>query len=164
MKLYEIAREYESILNEAIDVETGEVNEVIIHKLDEVKVDVKEKAIAVASYIKNLEAERDAINAAKKLMAEREAKLDKEADWLTDYLQINMERCGIKEISCAYFGIKLKKCPVSVNIINEGSLPGEYIKSKIVTSVDKAKIREELINGVIVPGAELKQNIRLEIR
>ncbi len=164
MKLYEIANEYEAILNEAINEETGEVNEIAIHKLDEVKVDVKEKAIAVASYIKNLQAERDAIEAARKAMAERESKLQKESEWLTKYLQENMERCGIKEISCAYFGIKLKKCPISVNVVNEDSVPDEYWKEKTTLSLDKVRMREDINAGFSIPGVELKQNTRVEIR
>ncbi|HLX52374.1 MAG TPA: siphovirus Gp157 family protein, partial [Aquella sp.] len=74
------------------------------------------------------------------------------------------ERCGIQEISSPNFVVKLKKCPVSVDVFNEQELPNEYKKSKEVISIDKMKIKEEIQAGVVIPGAQLKQNTRLEIR
>lgn len=164
MKLYQIADQYESILNEAINPETGEINETALMKLDDIKDDVKEKGIAVASFIKNMEAERNAIEAARKIMAEREARLDREMSWLDGYLKGNMERCGISEISSPYFVVKLKKCPVSVNVMDEDAIPDEYKKVKTTTSIDKAMVKEGILAGIVIPGAELKQNVRLEIR
>ena|SRR5579871_4398512 len=164
MNLYKIANEYENILQETFDAETGEINEKALAKLDEVKTDIKEKSLAVAAYIKNIDAERKAIEEAKKAMQERESRLDKRVSYLTQYLQSNMERCGIQEISSPNFVVKLKKCPVSVDVFNEQELPNEYKKSKEVISIDKMKIKEEIQAGVVIPGAQLKQNTRLEIR
>lgn len=164
MNLYEIANDYQSILANTFDQETGEINEHELIKLDEITTKVEDKAIAVAAYIKNLDAEREAIEKAKRNMAEREARLDKRADYLTQYLQTNMERCGITEIKCPEFVIKLKKCPWSTDIIDEESIPDEYKRVKQVVTVDKVKIKDELLSGVIIPGVQLIQNNRLEIK
>lgn len=164
MKLYEIANEYQHILEQSVNEETGEVNENALIKLDEIEVQLHEKGIAVASYIKNIEAERKAIEEAKKSMAAREAKLDKEIDFLTNYLQSNMEKCGITEIKSPYFVVKLKKCPYSTDILNETLIPDEYRKVKAVVTIDKVRIKEEMLAGVVIPGAALRQNNRVEIR
>lgn len=164
MKLFEIANEYQNILEETFDAETGEINQNALSKLDEITVDIKEKGIAVASFIKNIDAEREAISNAKKSMADRESKLNRRVDYLTSYLQANMERCGINEMSCAYFTVKLKKCPASVFVIDEKDIPDEYKKKKEEISLDKVKLKEHIQAGVVVPGASLKQNLRLEIR
>lgn len=164
MNLYSIANQYQEILDKTFDDETGEVNENAIALLEIVKDNIKDKGIAIASFIKNIDAEREAIEKAKKAMAEREARLDRRVSYLTSYLQSNMERCGINEISCPYFVVKLKKCPISVDISNENEIPDDYKKVKSVVSVDKMKIKEEILAGVIIPGATLKQNMRLEIR
>lgn len=164
MNLYSIANQYQEILDKTFDDETGEVNENAIALLEIVKDNIKDKGIAIASFIKNIDAEREAIEKAKKAMAEREARLDRRVSYLTSYLQSNMERCGIHEISCPYFVVKLKKCPISVDISNENEIPDDYKKVKSVVSVDKMKIKEEILAGVIIPGATLKQNMRLEIR
>ena len=164
MKLFEIANQYENILSQTFDSETGEINEEALTALDAVKDDIKEKGIAIASFIKNIDAERKAIEEAKKSMGEREARLNNRVTYLTSYLQSNMERCGITEINCPYFAIKLKKCPISVDVIDENSIPETYKKSKMLVSVDKVKLKEEMLAGVIVQGAALKQNMRLEIK
>lgn len=164
MNLYQIANEYQVILEQTFDAETGEINEQAIARLEEVKDDIKSKGIAVASYIKNIDAERKAIEDAKKAMAEREARLDKRVTYLSAYLQANMERCGISEISCAHFVVKLKKCPISVDVLHEDQIPDEYKKVKQVISIDKIKIKNEIMAGVVIPGVALKQNVQLQIR
>lgn len=164
MNLYAIANQYQEILDKTFNQETGEVNQNAMALLELVKDNMQEKGVAIASFIKNIEAERDAIEQAKKAMAEREARLDRRVNYLSQYLQSNMERCGIHEIKCAFFSIKLKKCPISVDIFNESALPDAYKKVKSVVSVDKVKLKEEILAGVTIPGATLKQNMRLEIR
>ena len=162
--LYEISNEYQALLEQTYDPETGEILPQMLDKLDELAMNMEDKAIAVASYIKNLDAEREAIEKAKKNMAERESRLDKRADYLTQYLQSNMERCGITEIKSPMFVIKLKKCPISTDILDENMIPNDYKKSKEIVTIDKLKLKEEMLAGVIVSGAVLKQNNRLEIR
>lgn len=164
MRLFEISGEYQHLLDNLCDPETGEISEQTLVKLDEVGQELDKKCIAVASYIKNIDAERKAIEEAKRAMAAREAAMDKVVTNLTNYLQTNMERTGKTEVSCPYFAIKIKKCPVSVDVLDEEAVPSEYKKRKEIISVDKMKLREELTNGVIIPGVALKQNNRLEIR
>lgn len=162
--LYKIANEYQSLLEQTYDPETGEIFPQVLDKLEELSTTMEDKAVAVASYIKNLDAEREAIAQAKKNMAERESRLDRRSDYLTQYLQCNMERCGITEIKSPLFVIKLKKCPVSTDIIDENMIPDDYKKRKEVVSIDRMKLKEEMLSGVVIPGAQLKQNNRLDIR
>lgn len=164
MNLYQLSNEYQMLLDQSFDIETGEVNETALQCLDKVADDIKNKGIAIASYIQNIEAEEMAIDAAIDRMVARRNQLIKKSKSLVDYLQSNMERCGINEISCPYFVIKLKKCPYSVDVINEEEIPNEYKKSKQVISLDKVKLKEEMQAGVVVPGAALKQNFRVEIK
>ena len=166
MKLFEIANEYQNILEETFDKETGEINEKALLRLDEVKTDIRDKGVAIASFIKNIEAEEKAIDAAISTMELRRNQLSKKALSIAYYLQSNMERCAISEISCPYFVVKLKKNPVSVDVYDEKSLPESYIKTKevVTRSVDKMKIKEEILAGAVIPGAALKQNYRLEIK
>lgn len=164
MNLFEISNDYQFLLSNSFDPETGEVNEEMLSELDTTLVKVEDKSIAVASYIKNLDAEKKAIEEVKKSMGERERKLELRVEWLTNYLKSNMERCGINEIKSPYFDIKIKKCPVSVDIFDENNVPEDYKKHKQVISIDKTKIREELQMGVVIPGATLKQNTRLAIK
>jgi hypothetical protein len=50
----------------------------------------------------------------------------------------------------------------AVEITDEAKLPNCYIK--VAISVDKTKLRADLMAGVVVEGAELKENKSLQIR
>lgn len=163
ISLYEINTEYQQLLDDLYD-EEGNVNEQALVKLESNNLAMEKKAIAIASYIKNMEAEKNAIDNAKKAMAEREKRYKKKIDELEGYLLINMQKRGITHVSCPYFDVRLKKCPVSVDVVDSSLLPKEYTRTKIEVLPDKIKIKEEMLQGVIVPGAELKTNLRLDIR
>lgn len=164
MKLYEIANQFESVLNQAVDIETGEIDEQALLVMNELTASMEEKAVAIASYIKNLDADRKAIEEAKKAMADREKALKNKVDYLTSYLQSNMERCGISEINCPYFDIRLKKNPPSVDEIDFDVIPDEYKRSVTEIKLDKKKMLDEMKMGVVIPGAAIQQLTRLEIR
>lgn len=163
MNLYQISREYEEILNDLYDDE-GNVNEQALMKLENNEIAMEKKAIAIASYIKNMDAEREGIASAKKAMAEREQRYKKRSDELLGYLLSNMERRGLTSVKCPYFEIKLKKCPPSVDILDESLLPPEYLRTKTEVSPDKVKMLQEMKVGVIIPGAGLKHNLKLDIQ
>lgn len=164
MNLYQIANNYQSILSQTFDAETGEVNEHSFKLLDSAANDMEEKGIAVASYIKNLEAERDAINLAKRAMTDREARLNRKLDYMTEYLKSNMERCGITSISSPYFEVKIKNNPESVYIIDEESLEPNFFNEKVVRTVNKTLIKEALKAGAEIQAAKLVRTTRLDIR
>jgi hypothetical protein len=50
----------------------------------------------------------------------------------------------------------------AVEITDETKIPNIYIK--VATSVDKTKLRADLMAGVVIEGAELKENKSLQIR
>jgi len=167
MNLYTVAAEYQTILNHFHE-QDGEVeqNDIeLLKKLDEFHDDIQDKAVNIASYLKNLEAEYEQVWQARKAMQEREHRLKGKIEWLEDYLKLNLQKCGITEIAKSpYFVIKVKKCPVSVEITEESSLPYQYKKIKEVISIDKNKLKQDLLDGFTIEGAQLQQNIRLEIK
>lgn len=171
MPLYKISNEYQAIINEIDSLEGNEIDiacqEKYLSKIDEIHGTVESKIVALASFVKNIEAEKSAIEEARLAMAAREIQLTKKFLYLQSYLKENMEKCGITEISSSpYFTIKLKKCPQSVLIYDEAKITDEYKRRKVVEvlTIDKVKIKEEISNGVIVDGAKVVQNTRLEIK
>lgn len=162
--LYQLANEYQTALENICDDVTGEISETAMETLNALQTDVKEKGIAIASFIRNIDADREALDVETKRLAARKAQLARRIDWLNGYLKANMEACQIQEISCPLFSIKLRKNPASVNITDEAQIPAEYMKQKITESLDKAQILADLKNGLFIPGAELKHGTRLDIR
>ena len=163
MKLYEITNEFEYIFND-VD-ETGEVTQAMFDAMDGLKEEFENKAISVASYIKNIEAEEEAIKQAMDGMKKRRDALKNKAESLTDYLLESFGKMGVNEINTSpYFKIRVKKCPVSVDVFDDLALPDEYLREKVVTSIDKIKLKEVLSEGVEVPGACLQRRTKLEIK
>ena len=163
MKIYEITNEFESIFND-VD-ETGEITQAMFDAMDGLKEEFENKAISVASYIKNIEAEEEAIKQAMDGMKKRRDALKNKAESLTDYLHESFVKMGISEIDTSpYFKIRVKKCPVSVDVFDDLALPDEYLREKVVTSIDKIKLKEVLSEGVEVPGACLQRRTKLEIK
>lgn len=162
MNLYEIRTEYKALLEDICDPETGEIDDTALTKLSELETTMQDKCIAVASYIENLDAERKAIEEAKKNMAAREQRVKKRIEQLKHYMQENMEASEIKKISCPYFDIALHKNPPAVEILNEEEIPLEY--KKLEVTIDKAKLRAALLGNIQVEGAKLIQKNSLRIK
>lgn len=162
MRLYEIADKYQFLLNDLYDYETGVVNETTLARLNELTDSMEDKAINITMLFKDLEASADAIEKERQAMQKREKALKNQIQSLKDYLRSNMERCEIKKIECPQFVIALQKNPCSVEITNEDEIPEEYTKVSI--DLDIAKIKDELKNGVVIPGARLVQGSSVRIR
>ncbi len=164
MKLYELAADYETAFGALVDPETGEMAENALMILDSLQTDIKDKGLAVATYIKNIDADAEALEAEEKRMAARRKAIVSRKEWLKSYLRTNMEACGISEISSPYFSVKLKKCPPSVHVFEEDMVPSDYFKEKTTVSLDKIKMKQDIQAGIVIPGAELVQGNTVTIK
>lgn len=162
MNLYKISNSYQGLMYQLNELEN--ISEENLLELDNIKEDFSNKAINVAAYIKNMEAEESAIKEAIFEMKEREKRISGKIESLKKYLTLNLSNCDITEIKSIQFDIKIKKCPPSVNIINDSFILDEYKSTKEIVSIDKNKIKNDILNGVIVDGAEIVYNTRLEIK
>ena len=162
MKLYEIANEYQHILGNYFDPETGEVNETSLAQIDEIKESLEKKCVAVASYIENIKAECQVISEAKKRMADRESRFKKQLESLKEYLLYNMEKSELKKVTCPYFDISIRKNPPAVEVYDETAVPLDYDKVEI--KKDTAKMRQDMLKGIEIPGARLTQRNSVTIR
>ena len=72
-----------------------------------------------------------------------------------------MNEYGLTKVELGLHKLSLRSSQ-AVEIIDESKIPNEYIKVK--TEVDKSAIREALLHGEVIEGAELKQNQSLTIR
>jgi len=163
MNLYELTQDFEKTLHESVD-ENGEINEKAISLLDEKNNLIQNKCIGISKYIKNLESEYKAVHEARNAMQDRLKALDNRINNFEKYLLEGMERCGISEIKCPQFVIKVKKNPVSVDVFNEVLLPEKFLRRIEEIRIDKKLIRDAIVEGECVPGACLRQNTRLEIK
>ena len=163
MKLYEINNRIQNAFD--LSDQFGNLSEELFDDLNALQIDFEEKAISIASYIKNLQAESEAVNNAMNEMRTRRDKIDKNIQRIEEYLKYNLTSLSINEISsCPYFKIKLKKCPPSVEIINEEEIPEEYWQERVTKVLSKRNLLDDLKAGIYIEGATIKNNLKLEIK
>jgi len=168
ISLFQLSKEYDVLLSQLYNRETGEVNQEIEAQINSLSMTTEKKCLSIASYIKNLESDKREIEFLKDQIKERERAYDKEIERLQNYLKYNMEKQKMSEISCPYFTIKIKTNPWSTDIIDESQIPEKYMTKKIITKEEikpnKNLIKEDVLKtNIQIPGAIVKQNTKLEI-
>jgi hypothetical protein len=163
MNIYQVATEYKSFVNDMLMKE--ELDESNVIQFNQLEGMLEDKAIAIASLIKNLEAEEESIEKAIKSMCERGDKVLKKKLQLTNFLKSTLETCGMNEISKSpYFKIKIKKNPPKVMIKKDEKIDEKYITKKIDSKINLGLIKRDLENGVKLDYATLVQDSRIEIK
>jgi len=91
LTLYDINKELEEVIANAVNDETGEVNPVAEAKLEQLQQDKVAKVVNVGLYIKNVEATASAIRDEEKRLAARRKVMENRAKWLREYLSRNLD-------------------------------------------------------------------------
>jgi hypothetical protein len=120
----------------------------------------EDKALNVARYVRNLEAEAAAIEDAKRRMEVRAKAMTNQASRLKAYLKSELERTGLKP-KAPDLALKLQANPPSVVLDDEAKIPKTYRRTETVTTILKADISAALKAGKTVAGAHLEQTRRL---
>lgn len=157
MKLYEIdaaIRDFEL----EIDPETGEV--LNAQDLDDLKVAREDKIESVGLWVKELEAEKEAVKNEKNRFTEREKVLGNKIESLKGYLSyaLNGEKFSTPRIVMSY------RKSESVNITNENAIEDKYCNISVVRKPDKTAIKDALKKGAEIVGAELVEKHNLQIK
>jgi hypothetical protein len=160
--LYEIATSYRAIFDSCVDEETGEIKDIAL--FDGVVGEFDGKAVAIASFIKNLEVEINGIKEAEKAMMKRRKSLESLLERRDNYLKDNMERCGISRVKHTYFHINLKQNRESVDDYDKAAIPDKFKKVEIIETIDKIAILKAIQSGEEVPGARLVRKMKVEIK
>lgn len=163
MSLYQLDAHIQEILeNGSINEETGEyvVDETA---LTEVQIDRVAKVENIVRYIKNLEADADAIKKEVALQNARLKRLENMSKRLKELVTVSMERNGEKKLQIPCADLSLRKSEQCI-IDNEIDLPDKYVNVKTSYVPDKAKIKEAIKAGESVTGAHIETKSNLQIK
>jgi Siphovirus Gp157 len=164
LKLYEIERNY----LEALDVFTDPDNEIdprtVTDTLEAIEGEFEQKAVNVAAFLRQMEAEAEAIKQAEEKMARRRKALENRAHWLRDYLKIGMEVVGMKKIPSPWFVLSIQKNPPAVDVFDPAAIPAEFQEAVTEIKINRTAIKEAIGAGREVPGARITNGTRLSIR
>lgn len=157
MKLYEISEKHNNAILAMADIE--DLDESVINDtLESLEGEFNEKALSVAGFFQNIEADIKAMRDAEKRMAERRKAKESSVERLKDYLLREMKRTGITKIECPQFSISIRNNPESVKIIDETLIPDEF--KRVSYDIDKLAIKK----AGYCPGAEIVRSQTLSIK
>lgn len=166
MPLYALTQEYRAL---AVRLAEGDFDEKAVADTMEASglpEQIGEKAQGCEMVARTFEADIPAIDAEIKRLQELKKARQARADALRDYLLRNMQASGIQRIDCPLFSLSIAKNPPAVEIEDERQIPADYMTSPVAPppAPDKKLIAQALKDGHDVPGARLRQVVRLAIR
>jgi hypothetical protein len=135
---------------------------------DAIEGDFDRKVENIGFLIKNREAVKVGKVAAITSMEKSCEQIDKDVDRLKKMLAALLVATGKKKVPGAYFDISWQNNAPSCDVIDEAEIPAPYWREippvPASKAVDKKAILADLKEGVVIPGAKLKQSIRLNIK
>ena len=161
MNLYEINAALEQAYEEAVDPETGEIIENAAYAaIDGLQMELEEKTENVLLWIKNLQADAEALKKEKMAFADRQARVEAKAESLKKYVGgvLNGQKFQTARVSASW-----RKSEAVEYVGNVFELPEDYIKHSDPT-VDKTALKKALKNGEEIEGARLviRQNLQIK--
>lgn len=163
LTLYDIASDFAAILDNAFDSETGEALPVFQEK----RALFASKSNAVGAYILNSEAMLETMTAHIKAVQAKVKTQQSRIEWLRGYLASNMSLAGITEIKANDGTFSVKYYPErdeSVEIEDGATFPPELCNEPKPPTPSKAKIKEAILAGEPVSGAQIVRKDRLVIK
>ena len=161
LRLYELSSDYLNALDELSELDDLPV-EAIADTLEGLAGAWEDKALNVARYIRNLEAEASAIEEAKKRMEVRARSTANKAMRMRDYLKAELEKTGLQP-KAPDVAVRLQNNPPAVVLDDETRIPEDYRRTQVVSTILKAEIAAAIKAGKEIAGAHLEQSRRLVI-
>lgn len=150
INLYEIGTMYQDgmrIAEEMVNPETGELPPDWAKFLDEIAEVREVKILNIARFIKNLEAEHDAIKSEAKKLAERAKSTGNKAEWLKKYLVANVPEG--ETFSDSNTEIKWRKSASTevLDIIKLAAIDIRFVKTEVKPVA--AEVKKAIQDGFI---------------
>lgn len=162
MNLYQLTNKFEKAMQAiTVDPETGEVSG--FEAVDSLDAAFEDKAEAYAVTIKNLAAEASALKNERDNLKAREDSVKKCMERMKQHLADSMLAVGKDKISTAKAALSFRKS-VQVNITSDVMVPDDLCEVVIDRKPDKTAIGKLLKAGETVPGAELVENMNLQVK
>lgn len=154
MNLFEINRE----ILDCIDAETGELLD--IEKFDMLQLTMQEKVENLGLWVKNLEADKEALKAEENAFKERRQSVERQIENKKKYLSAILNGSPFET---ARLKISFRKSEV-LEIAPEAVIPEEWLKYK-EPDVDKAGLKKAIKSGEVeIDGVSILQRQNIGIK
>ena len=141
-----------------VDEETGEI--LNASDLDELNLAREQKIEGISLWIKNLEAEKDAVKREKDNFADRQKRLEKKIESLKGYLTYALDG---QKFSTPKVAVSFRRSE-SVNITDEHLVPDNFCDFTMVRKPNKTALKDALKKGEEIMGVELVEKRNISIK
>lgn len=164
MNIYQLSVNYQRLMDKVLEAE--ELSPELMNEVEFISDSLEDKLLNYTSIIKMLEAQADSICKECNKMEERAMKIENRASQLKELVRLQMIDCAKEKIENDYHEIKIMVNNPRTDIFDEQAIPNDYWKEKVKTTIDidRIKIANDIKNGILVPGAKLVRDLRLQIK
>ena len=167
--LYDIDCRLETLVEEAFDIEDGEIldGDDLTKRFDEVSLALDTKLANIIGFIKNLESDAKAYKEESASLKKRAEQATKKAEWLRQYVDgyIKATVANVPQYKFDSVQGKLSyRKSTSVNVVDPSIVPKDFVKVVVEEKVDKKAIGDKLKKGEEVEGCELETKLNLQIK
>lgn len=161
--VYALNAEIESIIENGIDEETGEISEEAIEKLNELTIAKEEKLENIALWVKDIAAEQKKVREEKKKFDQRLKALENKEARLRQYLADGLQGEKFKTSKVNVYYLNTKSVEIDPDTFFARSANCEYFRFHD-PEAKKDEIKKALESGKEIEGARLVSNTSLTIR
>lgn len=141
-----------------VSVDDGEI--LNLQQFEALQMERDAKIEGLACYVKNKNAEAEAIYAEIDVLSQRAAIIKKEAERCKSYLAGALYGEKFETPRCKITWRKSEVC----NVLSMEEIPDEYKRTKITVDADKTAIKKAIKAGTEVPGAEVIQKLNMTLK
>lgn len=160
MNLFELTENYVKFFTEFENAD--EVTEEMQEMADNLNVEIEEKCDNYGKMIRNLEADVEAFKNQEKIFNGKRKSAENKVKWLKQNLQASMELQGRKKVKTDLFNFNIQKNAPSLEITDEKNIDDSYYRIERI--LNKRELLNDIKEGLIVDGVEIKQTESLRIR
>lgn len=141
-----------------VSVDDGEI--LNLQQFEALQMERDAKIEGLACYIKNKNAEAEAIYAEIDVLSQRAAIIKKEAERCKSYLAGALYGEKFETSRCKISWRKSEIC----NVLSMEAIPDEYKRTKVTVDADKTAIKKAIKAGMEIPGAEVIQKLNMTLK
>lgn len=162
--LYDLTVEYESVIRDIMEAESGEDIAALTARLNAVGDEWTVKAGNLARVMRELVLNAESIDKEIKRLAARKTNCETGVKRIKEVVMTNMQTLGLTKVNTDIGRWSIRKNPLSVEIIDEDKIPDVYMVHPKPTVSKTAILEAYKQDGELVPGTEIKQTESLQFR
>lgn len=163
MKLYEYPKQFDALVLEIVDDHDNVITDEMRERWNALEVEFRDKVEATAKVVKNVTAQRDALDAEGKRLRARAKTLDGKIKWLKSYIQECMTDAETDRIEGDVLTITIQNNAPSLRVLDESAIPDEFfvVPDRVL---QKSEVMRVLKSGQEMAGAEMATTRSIRIR